>query len=50
MNKECQRIPTHDYMGRQTKVGEKAIIFSRYGIHHCGKIVQIGGKRWFLIA
>lgn len=49
MKRESQRIPTHDYLGRKIKVGEKAVIFSKVSIHYEGKIEQIGGKRWFVI-
>lgn len=49
MKRETQRIPTHDYLGRRVKVGEKAVIFSKHGTHYEGKIEQIGGKRWFVV-
>lgn len=49
MKSETQRIPTHDYLGRKVKIGDKAIVFSKNGIHYEGTIQQIGGKRWFVI-
>ena len=49
MNSESQRIPTHDYLGRRVNIGEKAIIFSKHGVHYEGVIAQIGGKRWFQV-
>lgn len=49
MNRPTQRIPTTDILGNKIKVGEKAILFSKHGIHYEGTIVQIGGKRWFQV-
>lgn len=49
MNRSGQRIPTHDYLNRKLKINDRAILFSRHGIHYEGFIKQIGGKRWFVV-
>lgn len=49
MNDYMHQIPKIDSLGNKLKIGDKAVIYSKRGIHFEGVIQQIGGKRWFVV-
>lgn len=46
---ETRRIPKYDCLGNKLNIGDKAVLFSKRGIHYRGTIQQVGNKRWFVV-